>query len=134
LPLAKLDSTLTEQILANLLSNAALHTPLGTPIELRVRVESDELILEVADDGPGLPPGNPDRLFDRFQRGADAAPGGTGIGLSLVKGFAEAQGGTVTAANRNSGGAIFTVRFPLPKMPRFADCSMSLLKPMPIEC
>jgi two-component system sensor histidine kinase KdpD len=117
LPLAKLDSALTEQILANLLSNAAIHTPPGTPIEIRARAESDELVLEVADHGAGLPAGNPARLFDRFQRGADAAPGGTGIGLSLVKGFAEAQGGTVTAANRDSGGAIFTVRFPLAKMP-----------------
>jgi len=71
----------------------------------------------VADQGPGLPPGNPVRLFDRFQRGTDAAPGGTGIGLSLVKGFAEAQDGTVAAASRDGGGAIFTMRLPLTKMP-----------------
>jgi len=117
LPLAKLDATLAEQVLANLLTNAAVHTPPATPIEIRIRVESNELVLEVLDEGPGLPAGNPARLFDRFQRGADAAPGGTGIGVSLVKGFAEAQGGTVAAANRDSGGAIFTVRFPLAKMP-----------------
>jgi two-component system sensor histidine kinase KdpD len=73
--------------------------------------------LEVADQGPGLPQGNPERLFDRFQRGADAVPGGTGIGLSLVKGFTEAQGGTVTAMNRDGGGALFTVRLPLAQMP-----------------
>jgi two-component system sensor histidine kinase KdpD len=117
LPPARFDFALTEQILANLLSNAAVHTPAGTPIEVRARAESNELVLEVADQGPGLPPGNPARLFDRFQRGTDAARGGTGIGLSLVKGFAEAQDGTVAAASRDGGGAIFTVRLPLTKMP-----------------
>ena len=117
MPPTKLDSALTEQILANLLSNAAVHTPAGTPIEIRARAEANQLVLDVADHGPGLPLENPDRLFDRFQRGADAAPGGTGIGLSLVKGFAEAQGGTVTATNRNGGGALFTVRLPLTQMP-----------------
>jgi two-component system sensor histidine kinase KdpD len=117
MPPTKLDSALTEQILANLLNNAAVHTPAGTPIEVRARAESGELVLEVADHGPGLPPGNPERLFERFQRGADAAPGGTGIGLSLVKGFAEAQGGTMTATHRDGGGALFTVRLPLTKMP-----------------
>lgn len=117
LPPMKLDSTLTEQILANLLSNAALHTPAGTPIEICARAESHELLLEVADHGPGLPPENSARLFERFERGANAAPGGTGIGLSLVKGFTEAQGGTVAAANRNGGGAVFTVRLPLTPMP-----------------
>ncbi len=116
-PLAKLDAALTEQILGNLLSNAAAYTPPGTPIEILVRPQDGQLIMEVADRGPGLPPGNPDRLFDRFQRGADAAAGGTGLGLSLVKGFAESQSGSVTAANRAGGGAIFTVRLPLAEMP-----------------
>ncbi len=117
LPLAKLDFALTEQILANLLSNAAVHTPPGTPIEIRTYAESDRLVLEVADHGPGFPAGNPARWFERFQRGVGAVPGGTGIGLSLVKGFTEAQGGTVVAANRDGGGALFTVRLPLAKMP-----------------
>lgn len=117
LPLAKFDFTLTEQILANLLANAALHTPSGTAVEIHARAESGELILEVADRGPGLPAENIARLFERFQRGADATPGGTGLGLSLVKGFAEAQGGTVAAANRAGGGALFTVRLPLATMP-----------------
>ena len=55
--------------------------------------------------------------FDRFQRGPDAVAGGTGIGLSLVKGFAEAQGGSVSAENRHGGGALFTIKLPLSKLP-----------------
>jgi two-component system sensor histidine kinase KdpD len=117
LPPVKLDAALTEQILVNLLGNAAVHTPAGTTVELSVRAETDSLVLKVADNGKGLPSGNPTRLFDRFQRGSDATAGGTGIGLSLVKGFAEAQGGSVSAENRANGGALFTVKLPLATMP-----------------
>jgi len=116
-PPVKLDAVLTEQILVNLLGNAAVHTPPGTHVEFQARTENDRLVLRVMDNGPGLPPGDPMRLFDRFQRGPDAAAGGTGIGLSLVKGFAEAQGGSVSAENHSGGGAVFTVRFPLAKLP-----------------
>ena len=117
LPPVKLDAGLTEQILVNLLGNAAVHTPPGTLVEFQARVEDGQLVLRVTDNGPGLPPGDPKRLFDRFQRGPDAAAGGTGIGLSLVKGFAEVQGGSVSAENRAGGGAVFTVKLPLAKMP-----------------
>jgi two-component system sensor histidine kinase KdpD len=116
-PPVKLDAVLTEQILVNLLGNAALHTPPGTKVEFSARAKADHLVLRVADTGPGLPPGDTARWFDRFQRGPDAVAGGTGIGLSLVKGFAEAQGGSVSAENRPSGGALFTVKLPLTKLP-----------------
>ena len=117
LPPVKLDAVLTEQILLNLFSNVAAHTPSGTTVKLRVHTTAEHLVLEMADNGPGLPAGNPMRLFDRFQRGPEAAAGGTGIGLSLVKGFAEAQGGTVNAENRPDGGALFTLKLPLAVMP-----------------
>jgi two-component system sensor histidine kinase KdpD len=116
-PPVKLDAILTEQILVNLLGNAVVHTPPGTKVEFSARAEADQLVLRVADNGPGLPPGDTARWFDRFQRGPDAVAGGTGIGLSLVKGFAEAQGGSVSAENRASGGAVFTVKLPLTKLP-----------------
>jgi two-component system sensor histidine kinase KdpD len=117
LPPVKLDAVLTEQILVNLFGNVAAHTPLGTTVKLRVNTTAEHLVLEMADNGPGLPSGDPMRLFERFQRGPEAAAGGTGIGLSLVKGFAEAQGGTVSAENQPDGGAHFTVRLPLAVMP-----------------
>jgi two-component system sensor histidine kinase KdpD len=117
LPPVKLDAVLTEQILVNLLGNAAVHTPPGTKVEFSARAETGQLVLRVADNGPGLPPGDTARWFDRFQRGPDAVAGGTGIGLSLVKGFAEAQGGSVSAENRPTGGALFTVKLPLTKLP-----------------
>jgi two-component system, OmpR family, sensor histidine kinase KdpD len=116
-PPVKLDAVLTEQILVNLLGNAAVHTSPGTKVEVTARVHEGQLVLRVADNGPGLPPGDPKRLFDRFQRGPDAVAGGTGIGLSLVKGFAEAQGGSVSVENRPGGGALFTVKLPLTKLP-----------------
>lgn len=116
-PPVKLDAVLTEQILVNLLGNAAVHTPPGTKVEVTARVHEGQLVVRVADNGPGLPPGDTSRWFDRFQRGPDAVAGGTGIGLSLVKGFAEAQGGSVSAENRPGGGALFTVMLPLTKMP-----------------
>jgi two-component system sensor histidine kinase KdpD len=116
-PPVKLDAILTEQILVNLLGNAAVHTPPGTKVEFSARAEENQLVLRVADNGPGLPPGDTARWFDRFQRGPDAVAGGTGIGLSLVKGFAEAQGGSVSAENLASGGAMFTVKLPLTKLP-----------------
>ena len=112
LPPVRVDAVLTEQILVNLLGNAAVHTPPGTRVDCSARVADGWLVLCVGDNGPGLPPGDPMRWFDRFQRGPEAAAGGTGIGLSLVQGFAAAQGGTVRAENRPAGGALFTIRLP----------------------
>jgi two-component system sensor histidine kinase KdpD len=121
LPLMKLDFVLMEQALANLLVNVATHTPVGTPVELSARVEGKELILEVADRGPGLPVDELERVFDLFHRTADAKPGGTGLGLAIVKGFVEAQGGRVQAANRAGGGASFTIRLPVPDAPSLPE-------------
>ena len=105
LPPVKLDAVLTEQILVNLLGNAAVHTPPGTTWNFQARTEAGSARLARCGQRPRPAARRPARLFDRFQRGPDAAAGGTGIGLSLVKGFAEAQGGSVSAENRAGGGA-----------------------------
>jgi len=117
LPLIKADFVLLEQALANLLVNAATHTPAGTPIDTAARVGGKELVLEVADRGPGLPPELVSRIFDLFHRAPGAKPGGIGLGLAIVKGFVEAQGGRVLASNRPGGGAIFSICMPITDSP-----------------
>lgn len=112
LPLARLDFTLMQQALSNLLFNAVMHTPRNAAISVRARTEAKELVLTVADTGSGLPTELLPRLFDKFVRAPNAPPGGSGLGLAIVKGFVEAQGGRIIAENKSSGGAIFTIRLP----------------------
>jgi len=117
LPLIQADFVLLQQAIMNLLSNAAAHTPPGTPIEISARVRDASLQVAVADRGPGIPAESMGRLFDKFYRGPAAPTGGTGLGLSLVKGFVEAQGGQVRAENRLGGGSAFTISLPLQTRP-----------------
>ena len=117
MPLARLDFTLMQQALANLLLNAVIHTPADTAILLQARREPGWLVFNVADNGPGLPPELLPRIFDKFFRAPDAPAGGSGLGLAIVKGFVEAHGGQITVANRPGGGAMFTIRIPQNEMP-----------------
>ena len=117
LPLVKVDFVLMEQVMANLLLNVAAHTPPATPIEISASSERDWLSLDVADAGPGLPPDDLQRVFELFHRAPNAKAGGTGLGLVIVKGFVEAQGGQVKAANRPTGGAVFNIRLPAKPKP-----------------
>ena len=114
LPVVPMDFVLMQQAVANLLSNAALHTRPGTPIEVTARLSGPRVVLWVADRGPGIPQESLPRIFDKFYRVSNSRTGGTGLGLSLVKGFVEAQGGQVTAENRPGGGAAFTISLPRP--------------------
>jgi two-component system sensor histidine kinase KdpD len=107
------DFVFLQQSLMNLLSNAAFHTPPGTSVELRVWETQKELKMAVSDHGPGLDPQASERVFDKFYRGPAARAGGTGLGLSLVRGFVEALGGEVSAENQTGGGARFTITLPL---------------------
>jgi len=99
-----------EQVIYNLLHNAALYTPPGTPIFINADRFVGELILVVEDDGPGIPEEEITRVFDKFYRRGRI--GGTGLGLSIVKGFVEAHNGAIELTNRASGGACFTISLP----------------------
>ena len=114
LPLFRADSALMEQVIANLLLNAAHHTPAATPIFLAAGIDQARarIWLTVADRGPGLPPAMRDRLFQKFQRGDAARAGGLGLGLSIIRGFVVAQGGEIVAGENPGGGAVFTVYLP----------------------
>jgi len=104
------------QVLANLVRNALVHTPAGTPIEVSVAARGGEATLAVRDHGPGLPTKDPEELFDRFWR-ADPARGrgraGAGLGLAIVAGIVSAHGGRAEAADAAGGGARFAVVLPL---------------------
>jgi two-component system sensor histidine kinase KdpD len=115
--LVRLDFSLAQHALANLLLNAANHTPDGTPIEVSAQLANDHLRLSVADRGPGIPPEWLPRIFDKFFRAPTAPTGGSGLGLTIVKGFVEAHGGTITATNRPGGGTMFTLTFPQSEKP-----------------
>jgi two-component system sensor histidine kinase KdpD len=115
-PLIHGDFGLLSQAVANLLHNAAVHTPSGTRITLTVEASDKTLILRVTDEGEGIPLSLLPHLFEKFSRASDARPGGTGLGLSIARGFVEAHGGTLEAYNQPSGhGAIFVIRLPLEK-------------------
>jgi two-component system sensor histidine kinase KdpD len=117
LPMPRLDPVLFEQVLFNLLDNAAKYAPAGTAITLRARREGAALKLQVLDEGPGLPEEDRERVFDKFYRvrAGDKKRAGTGLGLAIARGFMEAMGGTITAANRSdTAGAVFTLTLPVP--------------------
>jgi two-component system sensor histidine kinase KdpD len=118
LPLVPLDGILIEQVLVNLLENAIRHTPAGTPIRLRAQHQGGRVQVEVADAGPGLAPGDEQRVFDKFYRGgADQSRGNVGLGLAICKGMVEAHGGQIWAENRPGGGAAFRFTLPLDGSP-----------------
>ena len=108
----QVDPVLVEQVLINLVDNAAKHTPAGTPIELRAARAGDGVVIEVSDRGPGLPPGPPAQLFEKFVRGPDARAGGAGLGLAVCRGIITAHRGRIEAAPREGGGATFRVWLP----------------------
>jgi two-component system, OmpR family, sensor kinase len=109
------DAHQLRQVLGNLLRNALVHTPAGTPIHVGVVQVDGDVRLEVSDHGPGLPPGDPAALFERFWRsegGRERGKGGAGLGLAIVAAIVDAHGGRVEATNAAGGGARFVVTLP----------------------
>lgn len=117
LPLLEFDAVLLERLFCNLLENAARHTPAGSRIEVSARPLGEWVEIAVADDGPGIPPGREEELFDRFARGGGDVALGSGLGLAIVRAVAEAHGGRARAENRPEGGARFIVTLPAGEPP-----------------
>jgi two-component system sensor histidine kinase KdpD len=124
LPMLALDAVLFEQVLFNLLDNAAKYAPAGTTIRIYSRRDRETVSLQVVDEGEGIPPVELERVFDKFHRvhKEDQVRAGTGLGLAISRGFVEAMRGTITAANRSDrSGAIFTITLPIPAGARALD-------------
>jgi two-component system sensor histidine kinase KdpD len=117
LPMLELDAVLFEQVLFNLLDNAAKYAPADTTISIRCSREKDSIVLQILDEGGGIPPAELESVFDKFyraQKGDHVRPG-TGLGLAISRGFVEAMHGTISAANRGDrSGAVLTIRLPVP--------------------
>ena len=124
LPMLQLDAVLFEQVLFNLLDNAAKYAPPATVIAIRGHRDGDQVVLQVSDEGEGIPPAELESVFDKFyraQKGDHVRPG-TGLGLAISRGFVEAMHGTITAANRSDRrGAVLTIRLPVPAQTRALD-------------
>lgn len=112
MPLLSVDPLLIEQVLVNLLENAAKYTPAGSPIEVGARWDDAMVTIEVADRGLGLPEEALGKVFEKFYRGPHVGIGGVGLGLSICKGMVEAHGGSIEVFNREGGGAVFRLTLP----------------------
>jgi two-component system sensor histidine kinase KdpD len=112
-----LDEVLFEQVLFNLLDNAAKYAPAGTTIGLQGWRDGALVRLQILDEGEGIPADELDRIFDKFYRvrKGDSQRAGTGLGLAICRGFIEAMGGSIEAGNREGGGAVFTIGLPVSK-------------------
>ncbi len=117
MPMLELDAVLFEQVLFNLLDNAAKYSAAGTTISIRSQRDKTSMSLQVIDEGDGIPPTELESVFDKFyraQKGDHVRPG-TGLGLAISRGFVEAMHGTISASNRGDrSGAVLTIRLPIP--------------------
>ena len=121
LPLIPVDPVLFEHLLFNLIENAVKHAPGAGPIDLSARAGEGWVQVEVADRGPGLPPGDERRVFDKFYRGPTAQGTGMGLGLAICRSIALVHEGSLTAENRPGGGTIFRLRLPFLDRPPESD-------------
>ncbi len=110
------DGLLMEQVFVNLLENAARYTPPRTVITISATAGDGTLRIALSDDGPGIPQGAEEQIFEKFYRASGRADNGrgSGLGLAICRAIVTAHGGRITARNRVSGGAEFTMQLPLP--------------------
>src|SRR5690606_38623227 len=104
---------LIEQVLINLLENVADYTPPGTTVTITAKVEKPDIRVTVVDNGPGIPTGDEERIFDKFYAGAGRSGTGGGLGLAICRGIIHAHGGKIWAQNAPETGAIFTFTLPI---------------------
>lgn len=116
LTLVPLDAVLIEQVLVNLLENAAKYSPRGAPIHVSAKVNGDVVRIEVADRGPGIPPGDEEKVFEKFHRGKTDERG-AGLGLTICRGIVVAHGGRIWNEPREGGGASFRFELPIEGSP-----------------
>jgi two-component system sensor histidine kinase KdpD len=125
LPLVRFDATLLERVLCNLLENAGKYTPPDATVTLAALAQEGELRVSVCDDGPGLPAGREDALFEKFVRGRqESSIAGVGLGLAICRAIVEAHGGRMRAWNRENGGACFEFSLPLGDPPPAPDADI----------
>lgn len=121
LPLVQIDALLLERVVINLLENAMKYTPAGTPLEISGVLQAKEILVAVADRGPGLPAGQEERIFEKFYQVTPGRARGAGLGLTICRSIIEAHGGRIWAANRPGGGAVFNFTIPLAEGAPFLD-------------
>ncbi len=118
LSLVPIDAVLIEQVLINLLENALKYTPKGSPIELSAKMGAGEVIVSVADRGPGIPAAHAEKIFDKFYRLPGEREGsGAGLGLAICRGIVEVHGGRIWVENREGGGTVFRFTIPIEGTP-----------------
>jgi two-component system sensor histidine kinase KdpD len=125
LPAISMDSRLIQQALGSLLSNAVAHGKSDQPIEVSAARDDSVLVISVADHGPGLAPGEENKVFEKFYRGPRTRPGGLGLGLSIARQLVETHGGTIVAHNREGGGARFSIQLPIGETMRLPSEAMA---------
>lgn len=113
LSMVPMDAILIEQVFINLIDNAVAYAPPDGAIEISVMPSNGRIVCEIADRGPGVQPGDEQRVFEKFYRGTPKREGGLGLGLTICQGIIEAHGGRIWAENRPGGGAIFRFTLPL---------------------
>jgi two-component system sensor histidine kinase KdpD len=122
LPIVQIDAVLIERVLCNLIENAVKYTPAGSTITISVEAEGESMRLTISDNGPGIPPGREDAIFEKFSRGErESAIPGVGLGLAICRAIVEAHGGSIRAGRAPKGGAAFIITVPLGTAPALPD-------------